>query len=82
MTKCPFCTCVLDTNDYSARSGHVTITDDAQFQCVSIPISDDNSRESSYECFTFHISAVSTINGLSVEPSEANVCIIDRDCEL
>ena len=73
---------LLDTNDYSSRSGHVTITEDVQFQCVSIPIRNDNIRESSYECFTFQISAVSTIDGLSVEPSEASICIIDRNCEL
>ena len=73
---------LLDTNDYSWTRGQLTITEDVQFQCVSIPIRSDNVRESSYEYFAFQISAASFFDGLSLEPSVARVYIIDRDCEL
>jgi hypothetical protein len=68
-----------DTNDYSWTRGQLTITEDVQFQCVSIPIRNDNVRESSYEYFAFQISAASLFDGLSLEPSVARVYIIDRD---
>ena len=58
----------------------MTITEDAQFQCVSIPIYADSLTES-LQCFTFQISAGATIDGLSVEPSNAEICIVDRNCE-
>ena len=58
----------------------MTITEDAQFQCVSIPIYADSSTES-LQCFTFRISAGATIDGLIVEPNNAEICIVDRNCE-
>ena len=69
------------TSDYTARSGEVTISEDALLQCVSIPIRTDSYLETTNECFTFRISAAATIDGLSIEPSEAEICIVDRNCE-
>ena len=69
------------TSDYSARSGKVTVTEDALFQCISIPIRSYTYREST-ECFIFEISSSSTVSGLTVNPSETDICIIDKDCKL
>ena len=69
------------TSDYSARSGEVTIAEDALFQCVSIPIFADSFTETTNECFTFQTSAAASVDGLTVEPSEAEICIVDRNCE-
>ena len=70
----------IATSDYASQTGEVTITEDAPFQCVSIPIRTDTYTEST-ECFTFGITSANTVDGLTVEPSEADICIIDRDCE-
>ena len=59
----------------------MTITEDILIQCVSIRIKRDQSRQRRYECFTFRISATATIDGLSIEPSEAQICIVGTNCE-
>lgn len=69
------------TSDYTATTGEVTITEDAPFQCVSIPIRYDSVTELT-ECFTFEISSAATVSGLTVDPSETQICIVDRNCEL
>lgn len=69
------------TSDYTARTGEITITDDVPFQCVSIPIRYDTVTEGT-ECFTFEISSPATVSGLTVDPSETQICIVDRNCEL
>ena len=69
------------TSDYTARSGSVTITEDVLFQCVSIPIRSDSTTETTNECFKFRISTAATIDGLSVQPNEAEICIVDRNCK-
>ena len=64
------------TSDYVANTGFVTITEDALPQCVSIGIRSDSSSENK-ECFSFQISSI-TVAGLSVSPSEAEICINDK----
>ena len=59
----------------------MAITEDSLLQCISIPIRSDTYIESE-ECFTFEITSRTTVAGLSVEPSETEICITDRDCEL
>lgn len=68
------------TSDYTARSGQVTIAEDALLQCVSIPIRSDSFSED-MECFTFEINARTTVSGLTVNPNEAEICIVDTNCE-
>lgn len=58
----------------------MTVTEDASLQCVSIPIRSDTYTERD-ECFMFRISSAGTVAGLSVEPSETEICILDMDCE-
>ena len=65
-------------NDYTSLSGFVTITDDVTFQCISVLIQSDSSSEQDTECFTFRISVADTVSGLSVDPAQASVCIIDQ----
>ena len=59
----------------------MTITEDVLFQCVSIQIRTDTYTEATNECFNFRISSAATVSGLTVEPSETKICIVDRDCE-
>ena len=59
----------------------MSINDNALVQCVSIPIRTDSFVETTNQCFTFRISAADTIDGLNIEPNEAEICIVDRDCE-
>ena len=72
----------IATSDYTLRSGKVTITEEALLQCVPISIRYDSTTETHPEYFTFQISSAVTVSGLSVEPSEAEISIFDRDCEL
>jgi hypothetical protein len=67
------------TTDYTTTSGEVTITEDVLFHCVSIPIRADSSTETINECFTFQISAAATIDGLSIQNNEAEICIVDKN---
>ena len=71
----------LGSSDYTTLSGEATITEDVLMQCVSIQIRTDSFTETTNECFTFGITSASTVDGLTVEPSEAHICIIDRGCE-
>ena len=71
----------LATTDYTTTSGEVTITEDVLFHCVSIPIRADSSTETINECFTFQISAAATIDGLSIQNNEAEICIVDKNGE-
>jgi len=48
------------------------------FQCISVLIQSDSNSEQDMECFTFRISAADTVSGLTVDPAEASVCIIDQ----
>ena len=69
-----------DTSDYTSKSGEVAITEDALIQCVSIPIRSDSYTESE-QCFTFEITARDSISGLTVSPTEAEICITDFNCK-
>ena len=60
----------------------MTLTEEALLQCVPISIRYDSTTETNPEYFTFQISSAVTVHGLSVEPSEAEISIFDRDCEL
>lgn len=69
------------TSDYTATSGTATITEDTPFQCVSIRIRYDSITETTNECFKFRITSSNTVSGLTVDPNEANICIVDLNCE-
>ena len=66
----------IDTNDYTSRSGRVTISEDALIQCVSIPIRSDGFSERQ-QCFYFGITATQSVSGLTVSPGQAEICIMD-----
>ena len=72
---------LLAPSDYTAQSGSVTVTDGAQLQCIPISIVSSSSTEQDVECFTFSTSAADTVTGLTVDPAQASVCIIDRNGE-
>ena len=69
----------LATNDYISLNDNFTLSDDAQIQCVPIEIVSDSVTEPGQECFTFSISSPTTVGGLQVSPSEAEICISDEE---
>ena len=85
--SCLICTTVtvwissLATSDYTSTTGKATITEDALRQCVSIPIKTDSVTETTNQCFTFKITSSSTVDGLTVSPSQTEICIVDKNCE-
>ena len=60
----------------------MTLSEDALIQCVPIDIVSDSVAESDQECFTFSLSTPQTISGLSLSPSEAEICISDEEGEI
>ena len=55
------------------------MSDDAQIQCVPIAITSDSVAEPGQECFAFAISAVSSVAGLTLNPSGTEICISDAE---
>jgi hypothetical protein len=52
-----------------------TFSDDALIQCVPVPITSDSVKEPGEECFTFTISTTTSVAGLTLSPSETEICI-------
>ena len=69
----------IEVNDYTFVNGTFTLSDDALLQCVPIPITLDTITESDEECFTFNLSTSSSIDGLTLSPSKAEICITDAE---
>ena len=66
-------------NDFTFINDTFTLSDDALLQCVPISITSDSITEPDQECFSFNISTVSSIDGLTLSPSEAEICITDAE---
>ena len=73
--------CNTAPDDYTEKSGSFDITDTAMMQCVSIPITSDSVDEPEEKCFTFTITSVSSVPGLTLSPNVATVCISDEERE-
>ena len=65
--------------DFTTTSGTLTVTDDNPVQCVSIAIIDDIDDEEDSECFSFTVSAVTALEGVSLGTPQATICITDND---
>ena len=68
-------------NDYSSVSGNFDMTDSNTVQCIPITIISDSITETSDECFTYTISATSSVAGLTLSPATATICISDEEEE-
>ena len=66
-------------DDYHSLMGSITITDNAELQCIPITIVFSSSREQDVEWFTFGISAAETFSGLTLTPAQASVYITDQN---
>ena len=55
------------------------MTDLNTIQCIPITIISDSTTESSDECFTYTISATSSVAGLTLRPTSATICISDEE---
>ena len=69
----------IATSDFVALNDSLTLSDDALIQCVPIDIVSDSVAESDQECFSFSLSTPETIGGLTLSPSEAQICISDEE---
>ena len=57
------------------------MTDLNTVQCIPITIISDITTEASDECFTYTISATSSVAGLTLSPTTATICISDEEEE-
>ena len=64
--------------DFTVASGTLTITEDGSVECVNITIISDSEDEDDRECFAFAISTTTT-DGVSLETTQATICITDDD---
>lgn len=55
------------------------MTDSNTVQCIPITIVSDSTTETSDECFTYTISATSSVAGLTLSPTTATICIRDEE---
>ena len=62
---------------YTALNDSFQISSSALLQCVPISITSDGVEETGQECFTFSLSTATTISGLTLSPSDAEICISD-----
>ena len=68
-------------SDYLPVSGNFDMTDFNTIQCIPITIISDSTTETSDECFTYTISSISSIAGLTLSPTTATICISDEEEE-
>ena len=66
-------------NDFTFINDTFTLNDDALLQCVPISITSDSITEPDQECFSFTLSTETSIDGLTLSPSEAEICISDAE---
>ena len=69
----------LDPDDYTALNDSFQISSSALLQCVPISITSDSVEETGQECFSFSLSTATTISGLTLSPSGAEICISDAE---
>ena len=71
--------CIISApGDYTALNDSFEISDSALLQCVPISITSDSVDEEQ-ECFTFSLSTATSVAGLTLSPSEAEICISDAE---
>ena len=68
--------------DYTSLSGTYQISHNALLQCVPVMITLDDVDEPEEECFTYSIASPSSVPGLTLNPTEAMICITDREGKL
>lgn len=74
---CKFSIVLLITvEDFVSQRGVFSFATNTTVQCVSILITNDNTSEDTWECFTVGLSGAS---GYTIHPSVATVCINDDD---
>ena len=78
-TKCWYNSHISAESDYTALNDTFQLSSSALLQCVPIAITSDSVDEPGQECFTFTLSTTSSIDGLTLSPSEAEICISDAE---
>ena len=76
------CHLYIATSDFIVLDDNLTLSDDALIQCVPIDIVSDSVTEPGQECFTFSLSTHESVGGLTLSPSEAEICISDEKGKL
>ena len=69
-------------SDFTAQNNTCKLSSNAPLQCIPIAITSDSVVEPGQECFTFAISTVTSIAGLTLSPSETEICISDIEGKL
>ena len=69
-------------SDFTAQNNTCKLSSNAPLQCIPIAITSDSVVEPGQECFTFAISTVTSIAGLTLSPYETEICISDIEGKL
>ena len=67
------------STDFTAQNDTYQFSNNALFQCTPIAITSDSVNEPGQECFTFTISSPTSVAGLTLSPSETEICISDSE---
>ena len=66
-------------SDFTAQNDTYQLSSNALIQCVPIAITSDSVAEPGQECFMFTISTTTSVTGLTLSPSETEICISDSE---
>ena len=80
LTHSNFTVYLINHVESTAQNGSVHFNDDATIQCVPIPITSVSPSEEE-ECFTFNMSSVTSVSGLTLDPAQATVCVFPIEGE-
>ena len=69
-------------DDYTALNNTFQLSDEVVLQCVPVMITLDDVDEPAEECFTYSIASPSSVPGLTLNPTEATICVTDREGKL
>ena len=62
--------------DAQTQNGTLLFTDDATIQCVAVSVSSVTAGSTDESCLSLTLSAATTVTGLTLSPSLANICVI------
>ena len=63
-------------DDAQTQNGTLLFTDDATVQCVVVSVSSVSAGSTDESCLSLTLSAATTVTGLTLSPSLANICVI------
>ena len=66
-------------DDAQTQNGTLLFTDDATIQCVAVSVSSVSAGSTDESCLSLTLSAATTVTGLTLSPSLADICVQSAD---